>query len=35
MQIPVEDVPNVQKYVSVRARQSGKPCIVAHQLLQV
>lgn len=33
-QIPVEDVPNVQKYVAVRGRQLGKPVIVAHQLLQ-
>jgi pyruvate kinase len=30
----VEDVPSVQKYIAVRARQLGKPTIVAHQLLQ-
>lgn len=33
-QIPVEDVPSVQKYVVTRARQLGKPSIVAAQLLQ-
>ncbi len=33
-QIPVEDVPSVQKYVVVTARQMGKPSIVASQLLQ-
>eukprot|EP00877_Chromochloris_zofingiensis_P000483 jgi/Chrzof1/10435/UNPLg00362.t1 len=33
-QIPVEDVPSVQQYAVMRARQLGKPAIVAHQLLQ-
>jgi hypothetical protein len=32
-QIPVEEVPSVQKYAVMRARQLGKPAIVAHQLL--
>lgn len=33
LQIPVEEVPSVQKYAVMRARQLGKPAIVAHQLL--
>jgi hypothetical protein len=32
-QIPVEEVPSVQKFAVSRARQLGKPAIVAHQLL--
>eukprot|EP00775_Hariotina_reticulata_P005779 gene5779-6018_t len=32
-QIPVEEVPSIQKYAVMRARQLGKPAIVAHQLL--
>lgn len=32
-QIPVEEVPSVQKYAVMRARQLGKFAIVAHQLL--
>lgn len=32
-QVPVEDVPSIQKYAVTRARQLGKPAIVAHQLL--
>jgi hypothetical protein len=32
-QIPIEEVPSVQKYAVMRARQLGKPAIVAHQLL--
>jgi pyruvate kinase len=33
-QIPLEDVPSVQKEVVVRCRQAGKPVIVASHLLQ-
>lgn len=33
-QIPLEDVPSVQKEVVVRCRQLGKPVIVASHLLQ-
>ncbi|KAK9806482.1 hypothetical protein WJX73_001862 [Symbiochloris irregularis] len=33
-QIPLEDVPSVQKEVVVRCRQVGKPVIVASHLLQ-
>jgi pyruvate kinase len=33
-QISVEDVPAVQKAIVLRARQLGKPCIVAHDLLR-
>ncbi|GAB4820800.1 hypothetical protein N2152v2_007846 [Parachlorella kessleri] len=33
-QIPLEDVPSVQKEIVVRCRQMGKPVIVASQLLQ-
>ena len=33
-QIPLEDVPSVQKEVVVRCRQQGKPVIVASHLLQ-
>ena len=33
-QIPMEDVPSVQKEVVVRCRQLGKPVIVASHLLQ-
>jgi hypothetical protein len=33
LQIPLEEVPSVQKYAVMRARQLGKPAIVAHQLL--
>jgi len=33
-QIDLEDVPAVQKAVVLRARQLGKPCIVAHDLLR-
>lgn len=33
-QVPVEEVPSVQKFVVVRARQLGKPSIVASHLLQ-
>lgn len=33
-QIPLEDVPSVQKEVTVRCRQMGKPVIVASHLLQ-
>lgn len=33
-QIPIEDVPSVQKYIVLKARQLGKPSIVAAQLLQ-
>ena len=33
-QVPIEDVPNVQKYIVLKARQLGKPSIVAAQLLQ-
>lgn len=32
-QVPIEEVPSVQKYAVMRARQLGKPAIVAHQLL--
>ncbi|GBF95398.1 pyruvate kinase isozyme chloroplastic [Raphidocelis subcapitata] len=32
-QVPVEDVPSIQKYAVTRARQLGKPAMVAHQLL--
>ncbi len=34
-QIPVEDVPSVQKEIVMRCRQTGKPVMVASQLLQV
>ena len=33
-QIPLEDVPSVQKEIVVRCRQAGKPVIVASHLLQ-
>eukprot|EP00891_Asterochloris_glomerata_P007380 jgi/Astpho2/7380/e_gw1.00114.32.1_t len=33
-QIPLEDVPSVQKEVVMRCRQAGKPVIVASHLLQ-
>ena len=33
-QIPLEDVPSVQKEIVVRCRQMGKPVIVASHLLQ-
>lgn len=33
-QIPIEDVPSVQKEVVMRCRQMGKPVIVASHLLQ-
>ena len=33
-QIPLEDVPSVQKEVVVRCRQQGKPVIIASHLLQ-
>ena len=33
-QIPLEDVPSVQKEVVVRCRQAGKAVIVASHLLQ-
>lgn len=33
-QIPLEDVPSVQKEVVMRCRQMGKPVIVASHLLQ-
>lgn len=33
-QIPLEDVPSVQKEVVMRSRQQGKPVIVASHLLQ-
>lgn len=33
-QVAVEDVPSIQKYCVVKARQLGKPSIVASQLLQ-
>lgn len=33
-QIPLEEVPSVQKEVVTRCRQLGKPVIVASQLLQ-
>lgn len=33
-QIPLEDVPSVQKEVVVRCRQLGRPVIVASHLLQ-
>lgn len=33
-QIPLEDVPSVQKEVVLRSRQMGKPVIVASHLLQ-
>lgn len=33
-QIPLEDVPSVQKEIVLRCRQAGKPVIVASQLLQ-
>lgn len=33
-QIPLEDVPSVQKEVVMRCRQQGKPVIVASHLLQ-
>ena len=33
-QIPLEDVPSVQKEVVMRCRQMGRPVIVASHLLQ-
>ena len=33
-QIPIQDVPSVQKEVVMRCRQMGKPVIVASHLLQ-
>ena len=33
-QIPLEDVPSVQKEIVMRCRQQGKPVIVASHLLQ-
>ncbi len=33
-QIPLEDVPSVQKEIVVRCRQAGKPVVVASHLLQ-
>lgn len=33
-QIPLEDVPSVQKEIVVRCRQMGKPVIIASHLLQ-
>lgn len=33
LQIPVEEVPSVQKYAVMKARQLNKFAIVAHQLL--
>ena len=33
-QIPLEDVPSVQREIVVRCRQRGKPVIVASQLLE-
>jgi pyruvate kinase len=33
VQVPIEEVPSVQKYAVMRARQLNKCAIVAHQLL--